>query len=147
MDSAPKSRIAIINGPNLNHLGKREPEIYGSMTLSELETECVALGKELGSEVVCFQSNHEGALIDFIYKFASEGGNALVINAGAFTHTSIALRDCVSGVKLPCIEVHISNVHSREKFRHTSHLSDISKGVICGLGIEGYRAAIRYLSE
>lgn len=147
MSTEGRPRIAIINGPNLNHLGKREPEVYGTETLAELDQACIDLGTELGCEISCFQSNHEGVLIDTVYQFAAGGGDALIINAGAFTHTSIALRDCVSGVSLPLVEVHLSNVYRREEFRHQSYLSDIAEGVICGLGRDGYFAAIRYFAQ
>lgn len=137
-------RILILHGPNLNLLGTREPHIYGIRSLADIDRDLVALGDSLGAAVQTFQSNHEGALVDRIQDARLDGTNFLVINAGAYTHTSVAIRDAIAGVGLPCIEVHLSNVHKREPFRHASYLSDISVGVICGLGEAGYAAAIRY---
>lgn len=138
------TNILLLNGPNLNLLGTREPEIYGSHTLADIERMAAAQASTEGARLVSFQSNHEGALIDRIHQSRTEGVDAIIINPGGFTHTSIALRDALSAVAIPFIEVHISNVHQREKFRHKSYLSSIAVGVICGLGIDGYRAAIDF---
>jgi 3-dehydroquinate dehydratase-2 len=136
--------ILLINGPNLNLLGMREPEIYGSATLNDIESAAVAQAAAAGARLMSFQSNHEGALIDRIHAARKDGVDAIIINPGGFTHTSVALRDALSAVAIPFIEVHISNVHRREAFRQHSYLSDIAVGVICGLGIDGYRAAIEF---
>lgn len=135
----------ILNGPNLNWLGKREPHIYGSQTLADLETILRAEAAKLGVAIECFQSNHEGELVDKIYALAQSGASGIILNAGALTHTSIALRDAISGVGLPTIEVHISNVYKREDFRHHSYTAPVARGVIAGLGLEGYLAALRFL--
>lgn len=137
-------KIAILNGPNLDRLGKREPEIYGRATLADLEK---ALRAEFGSaaQLEFFQSNHEGALIDKIASLADAHFDGLVINGGALTHTSVALRDALLGAHLPTIEVHLSNLYKREDFRHTSLTAPACIGVITGLGLEGYHAAIRHL--
>ncbi|GAB4041923.1 MAG: type II 3-dehydroquinate dehydratase [Rubrivivax sp.] len=137
-------KILVLNGPNLNLLGTREPDKYGHTTLAEVEAMLVEAGRAGGAEVACFQSNHEGALIDRIHAARGEGVDAIVINPGGLTHTSVALRDALAGVAIPFIEVHISNVHAREPFRHHSHLSGIARGVIAGLGVQGYLAALRY---
>jgi 3-dehydroquinate dehydratase-2 len=136
-------KILLLNGPNLNLLGTREPAVYGAATLADVEAMCREEGARLGAEVLVFQSNHEGALIDRIHAARAEGVGAIVINPGAFTHTSVALRDAFSGVAIPFIEVYISNVHKREAFRHHSYFSDIAVGTIVGLGVEGYRYAIQ----
>lgn len=138
--------IAILNGPNLNWLGKREPEIYGSQTLADLETMLKAEAAKLGVAVECFQSNHEGELVDKIYSLAQSKAAGIVLNAASLTHTSIALRDAVAGVGIPTVEVHISNVYKREEFRHHSYTAPVARGVIAGLGLEGYFAALRYLA-
>ena len=137
-------KIAILNGPNLDRLGKREPEIYGSATLADLE---MALRSEFGKKATLefFQSNHEGELIDRIAKLADQKFDGIVINAGALTHTSVALRDALLGAHLPAVEVHISNIYKREEFRHTSLTAPACVAVITGLGLEGYHAAIRFL--
>lgn len=137
-------KIAILNGPNLDRLGKREPEIYGRATLADLEK---ALRDEFGgaTQLEFFQSNHEGALIDRIASLTDAGFGGLVINGGAFTHTSVALRDALLGAHLPTVEVHISNIYKREDFRHTSLTAPACIAVITGLGLEGYHAAIRFL--
>lgn len=137
--------ILLLNGPNLNLLGSREPEIYGSATLSDVETEAKRIAAASGAALSCFQSNHEGALIDRIHAAKAEGIEAIVINPGGLTHTSVALRDALSGVGLPVVEVHISNIHQREAFRHHSYISGIAAGVICGLGVDGYRVAIEFV--
>ncbi len=144
--------LLILNGPNLNLLGTREPEVYGATTLADLEAECATHGQRLGFAVECFQSNHEGALIDKIQdagrRFKAGELAGVVFNAGAFTHTSVALFDAISGVKpLPVIEVHISNVHAREAFRHHSHLSPAAAGIVVGFGTDGYRLAIEGLAR
>lgn len=136
--------ILLLNGPNLNLLGTREPQVYGSTTLKEIETELVELAKKAGAKLDCFQSNHEGALIDRIHAARTDGTEFVIINPGAFTHTSVAIRDALSGVAIPFIELHLSNVHKREAFRHHSYLSDVAVGVICGLGVHGYRLALDY---
>ena len=137
-------KIAILNGPNLDRLGKREPEIYGSATLGDLER---ALRTEFGQEAALefFQSNHEGELIDKIAKLADAKCDGIVINGGALTHTSVALRDALLGAHVPAVEVHISNIYKREEFRHTSLTAPACAAVITGLGLEGYHAAIRFL--
>jgi 3-dehydroquinate dehydratase-2 len=137
-------RIAILNGPNLDRLGKREPEIYGRATLADLETQMRA---EFGAaaELEFFQSNHEGGLIDKIAGLADAKFDGLVINGGAFTHTSVALRDALLGAHLPAVEVHISNIYKREEFRHQSLTAPACVAVITGLGLEGYHAAVRFL--
>jgi 3-dehydroquinate dehydratase-2 len=136
--------ILLVNGPNLNLLGTREPSIYGSATLADVERAAALQITAAGATFGCFQSNHEGALIDRIHAAKVDGVDAIVINPGGLTHTSIALRDALAGVAIPFIEVHISNVHRREGFRHHSFLSDIAVGVICGLGVDGYAAAIEF---
>jgi 3-dehydroquinate dehydratase-2 len=139
-------KILLLNGPNLNLLGTREPAVYGSATLADVESTCRDEGRALGLEVLAFQSNHEGALIDRVHAARAEGVDFIVINPGAYTHTSVALRDALAGVAIPFIEVHISNVHKREAFRHHSYLSDIAEGVIVGLGIQGYRLALQAIA-
>jgi 3-dehydroquinate dehydratase-2 len=137
-------KIAIINGPNLDRLGKREPEIYGKTTLAGLE-EALRAEFDGKAELAFFQSNHEGELISQIAGFADAKFAGLVINAGAFTHTSVALRDALLGAHLPTVEVHISNIYRREEFRHTSLTAPACTGLISGLGLEGYHAAVRFL--
>lgn len=136
--------LLLLNGPNLNLLGTREPEIYGASTLADVEQAAKAQAVAAGASLACFQSNHEGALIDRIHAARSEGVDAIIINPGGLTHTSVALRDALAGVAIPFVEVHISNIHGREAFRHHSFLSAIAVGTICGLGIEGYRFAIDF---
>ena len=138
--------ILVLNGPNLNLLGTREPQIYGADTLADVERRLVDEGSALGLQVSCFQSNHEGALIDRIHAARLDGTRAFIVNPGGPTHTSVALRDAFAGVALPLVEVHISNVHKREPFRHHSYISGIAEGVIAGLGVMGYSAALRYLA-
>ena len=142
----PSAHILVINGPNLNLLGTREPAIYGTHTLDDVERLAAAASAAHGWSVQCLQSNHEGAIVDAIH--AARGTAAgIVINAGAYTHTSVAIRDALGGVALPTVEVHISNVHRREEFRHHSYLSAVADAVIVGAGIEGYRLAIDYLAR
>ncbi len=137
-------RILVINGPNLNLLGTREPQVYGHSTLSMIEAELSQIAADAGASLHCFQSNHEGALIDRIHAARDDGTRFIIINPGGLTHTSVALRDALAGVALPFIEVHISNVHGREAFRHHSYLSPIALGVICGFGVNGYRLALQH---
>jgi 3-dehydroquinate dehydratase-2 len=138
--------ILLINGPNLNLLGTREPAVYGSTTLPDVVSAAHSQGKDLGIKVEDFQSNHEGAIIDRIHE-ARGNVDFIIINPGGLTHTSVALRDALAGVAIPFLEVHISNVHAREEFRHRSFLSDKAVGVICGLGVFGYTAAINFVAQ
>jgi 3-dehydroquinate dehydratase-2 len=138
-------KLLVLNGPNLNLLGTREPGVYGSTTLPQIEQQLVEMAREHDAQITCYQSNHDGALIDRIHQARIEGVDAIIINPGGLTHTSVALRDALAGVAIPFVEVHISNVHKREAFRHHSYLSDVAIGVICGLGPEGYKAALRFL--
>lgn len=138
--------LLVLNGPNLNLLGQRQPEIYGRTTLAEIESLCVETGAALGLAVACEQSNHEGVLIDAIH--AAPGSHAgIVLNAGAYTHSSVALRDAVAGIDLPVIELHLSNTHAREAFRHHSYLAPVVLGQIAGFGAAGYELAIRALAR
>ena len=138
-------KALILNGPNLNLLGTRQPEVYGSTTLEMVENLCVSHGSSIGIDVSCFQSNHEGALIDAIH--AAKGSqDGIVLNAGAYTHTSIALMDAIASVDIPMIEVHLSNIHAREAFRHVSYISRVAVGQICGFGAHGYVLALDALS-
>ena len=134
-------RILLINGPNLNMLGQRQPEIYGSMTLQDIVDRVTARAKELGAEIVPFQSNSEGAIVDFIQANAPEA-DGVIINAGALTHYGLSLRDAFESVQRPFVEVHISNIHAREEFRHHSVLADIAVAQIAGLGWRGYIEAL-----
>jgi 3-dehydroquinate dehydratase-2 len=134
--------IFVLNGPNLNLLGLREPEIYGSGRLTDLEEAVKALAGELALGVDCRQSNHEGELVDWLHQ-AREGASAVIINAGAYTHTSIALRDAVLALPVPVIEVHLSNIFARDEFRKHSYLSDVARGCIVGFGVESYLLALR----
>ncbi len=142
---AMAQRILILNGPNLNLLGRREPATYGSRTLDDVIAACESLGKELGFEVSAFQSNHEGELVDRLQQAGIEG-TGVVFNPGAYSHTSVALRDAIAGSGAVVVEVHISNIHSREHFRHRSYVTPVAKGMICGLGTEGYLLAMRALA-
>ncbi len=135
--------ILVMHGPNLNLLGSREPEVYGSTTLNDINCELTDAAIAAGHHLLTMQSNAEYELIDRIHEAKQEGINFIIFNPGAFTHTSIALRDALLGVDIPFIEVHISNVHKREEFRKFSYLSDIAEGVICGLGSQGYQLALQ----
>lgn len=138
--------VLILNGPNLNLLGTRQPEVYGHTTLADVEGMCRDAGDRLGLEIAFMQSNHEGVMIDAIH--AAKGTHAaLVINAGAYTHTSVALMDAVASVELPMVEVHLSNIHAREEFRHTSYLSKVAVGMLCGFGAKGYVMALDALAD
>ena len=139
-------RILLLHGPNLNLLGTREPEKYGSTTLELLEAHLVARAAKVGFHLDCLQSNHEGVLVDRIHATRTDGTLACVINAGALTHTSVALRDAFAGASLTFLEVHITNVHAREKFRHHSYLSAIARGIIVGFGMRGYDLALDFLT-
>lgn len=136
------TQILLLNGPNLNLLGTREPQLYGHETLADVEARAKQIGGERGALVECFQSNHEGALIDRIQAARADGTGWIVINPGGLTHTSVALRDALASVAIPFIEVHVSNVYEREAFRHYSFLSGIAAGVIVGFGVAGYAMAV-----
>ncbi|WP_114416273.1 type II 3-dehydroquinate dehydratase [Marinospirillum perlucidum] len=136
------ARILLLQGPNLNLLGQREPEIYGSTTLDEIHSQLIQQARELGHELDAFQSNAEHQLIDRIHQAFNDGTAFILINPAAFTHTSVALRDALAGVALPFIEIHLSNVYAREPFRKHSYFSDLAQGVICGLGTQGYQLAL-----
>lgn len=142
-------KVLVLNGPNLNLLGTREPALYGSATLADVEALCRDTGARLGVAIECRQSNHEGQLVDWIHEAgaAQRAGELLgvVLNAGAYTHTSVALHDAIKGTGVPLIEVHISNVHAREPFRHHSYLSSVATGIVVGFGIDGYVLALEGL--
>lgn len=144
--SKEKSNVLVIHGPNLNMLGKREPEIYGKATLDEINTSLEKLGKRLGLAVETFQSNHEGAIVDKIQEAAATQ-KGLIINPAAYTHTSIAIRDALLLLDIPVIEIHISNVYKREPFRHKSAISDVATAQIAGFGVQGYRMALEALAR
>ena len=139
-------KILLLHGPNLNLLGTREPEVYGSMTLDNINEKMISLGKELGVEVKCLQSNHEGALIDALHD-ARTWASGVVFNPGGYTHTSVALRDAISAIVIPVIEVHLSNVYAREEFRHTSFVSAVCKGKVTGFGWRSYDLGLRGLID
>lgn len=139
-------RILVLNGPNLNMLGTREPQTYGHETLADIEQMSVAHGASLGLEVSCRQSNHEGELVTLIQQ-ALGSADAIIINPGAYSHTSVAIHDALRAVALPVVEVHLSNIHAREAFRHHSYVSPVALGVICGLGSTGYKLALSALAE
>jgi 3-dehydroquinate dehydratase-2 len=141
------SKVLVINGPNLNLLGSREPHIYGSATLADVEDGLRTQATELGLELDCFQSNHEGAIVDRIHQARDEGVGFVIINPGAYTHTSVAIRDAFGGVAIPFVEVHISNVHKREAFRHHSYLSDVAEAVMAGFGTLGYGLALQFVAS
>ncbi len=138
-------RILVLHGPNLDLLGTREPGLYGSTTLAEIDAGLVALGAALGVDVTCFQSAHEGALVERVHAEWRSGVSGAIVNAGAYTHTSVALRDALLGTSLRFVEVHISNTAAREPFRHKSLLADVAIGVVQGLGPQGYGLALRGL--
>jgi 3-dehydroquinate dehydratase-2 len=140
-----KARILVIHGPNLNLLGTREPETYGRTTLADINLALAAKAEAAGVDLESFQSNHEGVLVDRVHAAREQGVRAIIINPAAYTHTSVALRDALAGVAIPFVEVHLSNVHAREAFRHHSYFSDLAIGVICGLGHQGYSLALEYL--
>ncbi len=137
--------ILVINGPNLNMLGQREPEVYGTTTLADIEAKLRERAKQLDTAVEFFQSNAEGAIIDYLQANA-KSASGVILNAGALTHTSIALRDCLAAVSAPVVEVHISNIYAREEFRHTSLTAPVVRGIISGLGWQGYLLALDYLA-
>ena len=139
-------RVLILNGPNLNLLGSREPHLYGSQTLADIINDCQQLAASLSITLTAQQSNHEGELVEWI-QHARTSADAIIINAGAYTHTSIAIRDALSAFDKPIIEVHLSNLYKREEFRHHSFISDIATGCIIGLGAVGYRLALQAMSE
>lgn len=138
--------VLILNGPNLNLLGTRQPEVYGKTTLADVEALCAAEAARLDLEMKFAQSNHEGALIDLIHEARGQHAG-VILNAGAFTHTSIALMDAIASVELPVVEVHLSNIHARESFRHTSYIAPVAIGQICGFGVHGYVLAIQALQR
>ncbi|MCV6587063.1 MAG: type II 3-dehydroquinate dehydratase [Marinibacterium sp.] len=138
-------RFLILNGPNLNLLGTRQPEVYGSVTLDDIEALCQAHGTRIGAQVSFQQSNHEGVLIDAIHA-ARTDFDGIILNAGAYTHTSVALMDAIASIDRPVIELHLSNVHAREPFRHVSYISKVAQGVICGFGAKGYVLAMDALA-
>lgn len=139
-------KILILHGPNLNLLGAREPEVYGSMSLDDINAKLLELGKELGADIKCVQSNHEGALIDALHD-ARSWASGVVFNPGGYTHTSIALRDAISAIQIPVVEVHLSNVYAREEFRHVSMISAVCQGKITGFGWRSYLLGLRVLVE
>jgi len=134
-------RVLLVNGPNLNTLGRREPEVYGTDTLPDVVARVEKRASEIGASIAAFQSNHEGAIIDFIQE-QQDGADGLIINPGSLGHTSYALRDCIAGSGLPTVEVHISNIHARERFRHRSVIAAVCKGMVTGLGWRGYLYAL-----
>jgi len=142
--SAPRAKILVLQGPNLNMLGVREPGVYGRTTLADIHVALEDRARAAAVQLETFQSNHEGGLVDRIQAAYTEGVDFIIINPGAYGHTSIALRDALSAVAIPFVEVHISNVHAREPFRHHTYLSAIAVGVICGLGPEGYQYALEF---
>jgi len=136
-------KILMLNGVNLNMFGKRDPKQYGTITLAEIDAQLAALGRELGAEVESFQTNHEGAMCERIHQAYAEGKDAVLINAGAWTHYSYAIRDALAILTCPVVELHMSNVHAREVFRHTSVFAEVVKGQICGFGVDSYLLALR----
>jgi 3-dehydroquinate dehydratase-2 len=139
-------RILILHGPNLNLLGEREPSVYGATTLPEIDALLERLGEDLGAEIECRQSNHEGVLVDWIQQ-ARDGFDGVVLNAGAYTHTSVALRDAIVASGRPCVEVHLSNIHAREPFRRRSHIAPVCLGTIAGFGPRSYTLGLRALID
>ena len=142
---ARAKQLLVLHGPNLNLLGTREPEIYGCDTLADINRRLIAQGKESGWAVTCFQSNHEGALVERVHLARTQQVSGIIVNPAGFTHTSIALRDALAAVAIPFVEVHLSNIHAREPFRAHSYFSDLALGTICGLGSYGYELALQYL--
>ena len=140
--STKTPKILILNGPNLNMLGTREPEIYGSETLADIEKSCQETANSLGLDIECRQSNTEGELVDWIQQASQDGFAGVIINAGAYTHTSVAVLDALLVCNLPIIEVHLSNIFQREEFRHHSYISKAARGVICGFGGQGYQLSL-----
>ena len=138
-------QVLVLHGPNLNLLGTREPEVYGAQTLAQIDAELSKIAADAGARLESFQSNHEGALVDRIQAARSDGTRFILINPAAYTHTSVAIRDALAAVALPFVEVHLSNIHQREPFRHHSYVSALAQGVICGLGSHGYDHAVRHL--
>jgi len=136
-------KILVLNGINLNMFGKRDPAQYGTITLAEIDNQVKALGKELGAEVECFQTNFEGAMVEKIHTAHGDGTKAVLINAGAWTHYSYGIRDALAILKCPIYEVHMSNIHAREAFRHHSVIAELAKGQIAGFGVDGYLLALR----
>jgi 3-dehydroquinate dehydratase-2 len=139
--------ILVLNGPNLNLLGTREPERYGSVTLQKIESDLVSQGTRGGASVTCFQSNSESALVERIQHAGSDGTDFILINPAAYTHTSAAIRDALAAVRVPFIEIHLTNIHAREAFRRHSYVSDIASAVVSGLGAQGYELALTYVLE
>lgn len=137
-------QILVIHGPNLNLLGSREPGVYGSRTLAQIDADLTKMAADAGAKLESFQSNHEGALVDRIQAAGRDGTGFVIINPAAYTHTSVAMRDALAAVGLPFVEVHLSNIHKREAFRHHSFFSELAEGVICGLGAQGYLLALQY---
>ncbi|MEM6463322.1 MAG: type II 3-dehydroquinate dehydratase [Pseudomonadota bacterium] len=138
--------VFVLNGPNLNALGKREPDVYGGKTLTDIETDCRALAQQLGFDVDFRQTSHEGQLVDWLYE-ADEKAIGVVANPGAYSHTSIAIHDAIRSITVPVVEVHLSNIHAREEFRHVSMVSPVAAGVILGFGPNGYNLALHALSD
>jgi 3-dehydroquinate dehydratase-2 len=141
------SRLLVLHGPNLNLLGTREPDVYGRITLAQIDQALAEKAQAAGAELSSFQSNHEGAIVDRIQQARTEHVDFVLINPAAYTHTSVAIRDALAGVALPFVEIHLSNVHKREAFRHHSYFSDLAEAVICGLGWKGYLYALDFALE
>jgi 3-dehydroquinate dehydratase-2 len=139
--------LLLVHGPNLNLLGTREPQVYGAQTLEQINAGLIQMAEDAGHQLFVFQSNSEAALIDRIHEARQQGVQFIVINPAAYTHTSVALRDALAGVAIPFVEVHLSNVHRREAFRHHSYFSDLAQGVVCGLGAYGYHAALGFAMQ
>jgi len=139
--------ILVLHGPNLNLLGSREPHLYGSLTLAQINQGLEVLAGQLGVGLTAWQSNHEGELVERIQAARQDGTDFIVINAAAYTHTSVAVRDALAAVAIPFVEVHLSNLYKREPFRQHSYLSDLAVGLVCGLGADGYEAAVRYAAR
>jgi 3-dehydroquinate dehydratase II len=138
------TRLLVLHGPNLNLLGIREPGVYGNVTLKQIDAALVDRAKQAGVELTTFQSNHEGELVDRIHAARAENVDFILINPAAYTHTSVAIRDALKGVDIPFVEIHLSNVHRREAFRHHSYFSDVAEGVVCGFGWKGYLFALEF---